>query len=227
MSVIREPSAREMAIRTAAILFVFVVFFTGLLAGAYQWSRPAILASAAEEKMALIGEVLPSHLYDDDPLKNRLELPPSSALGTTDPHTVYRASKDGKVVAVVLEAVAPDGYSGKIRLLLAVTHEGVLTGVRVLNHKETPGLGDYIEPRKDKNKQRPWITQFSGRSLKQPISSGWKVKKDGGDFDANTGATVTPRAIVKAVYKALVFIEDQRDVLFAPPSVTKLSGAKP
>ena len=223
MSAARQPNARDMAIRTAAILFIFVVIFTGFLAGAYQWTRPAILASAAEEKMALIGEVLPRSHYDNDPLKDTLEVPPSAALGTTDPLTIYRARKSGQAVAVVLEAIAPDGYSGRIRLLLAVTHEGKLTGVRVLSHKETPGLGDYIEPRKDKNKQRPWITQFDGRSLNEPGIAGWKVKKDGGVFDANTGATVTPRAIVKAIHKALQFVDSQRDTLFT----TQSSGVKP
>lgn len=212
---VREPTAPEMAIRTAAILFVFVVFFTGFLAGAYQWTRPAILASAAEEKMALIGEVLPRDRYDNELLKDTIELPPTSELGNNETMTAYRARKAGIPVAAVLEANAPDGYSGRIRLLLSVGYDGKLTGVRVLTHKETPGLGDYIEPRKDKNKQRPWITQFDGRSLSALPPAGWKVKKDGGQFDANTGATVTPRAVIKAVFKALKFTDANRDRLFA------------
>ena len=221
MSTVREPSAPEMAMRTAAILFVFVVFFTGILAAAYQWTRPAILASAAEEKMALIGEVLPHNRYNNDLLTDKLELPPTPELGSAEPMTVYRARQGGTPIALVLEANAPDGYSGRIRLLLGVDYEGKLTGVRVLAHKETPGLGDYIEPRKDKNKKRPWITQFDGRSLKTSPPSGWKVKKDGGEFDANVGATVTPRAIVKAVFKALKFCDANRDRLFST------SDAKP
>jgi Na+-translocating ferredoxin:NAD+ oxidoreductase subunit G len=221
MSTVREPTAPEMAVRTAAILFIFVILFTGFLAAAYHWTRPAILASAKEEKMALFGDVLPSERYNNALLKDTIELPASRELGTSDPMTVYRARKDGAPVAILIEAVAPDGYSGRIRLLLAVGHDGKLSGVRVLSHKETPGLGDYIEPRKDRNKKRPWITQFEGRSLGSPPPSRWKVKKDGGDFDANTGATVTPRAIVKAVLKALQFVESNRDRLFA------VSGDKP
>lgn len=216
MSTFREPGASEMAVRTAATLLVFVIVFTALLASAYHWSRPYIIASANEEKLALIGEVLPRTRYDNDLLGDRLLLPPTAALGTAEETPIYRARVSGAPSALVLEAVAPDGYSGKIRLLLAIGAEGSLLGVRVIAHKETPGLGDYIEPRKDKNKQRPWIRQFEGRSLQQPLERGWKVKKDGGDFDANTGATVTPRAIVKAVHKALKYVAEHQDRLFAP-----------
>lgn len=215
MSTVREPGASEMAVRTAATLLVFVIVFTALLASAYQWSRPFIVASTNEEKLALIGEVLPRARYDNNLLTDQLLQPPTVALGTSEETAIYRARLAGAPSALVLEAVAPDGYSGKIRLLLAVGADGVLHGVRVITHKETPGLGDYIEPRKDKNKQRPWIRQFEGRSLQAPAERGWKVKKDGGDFDANTGATVTPRAIVKAVHKALKYVADHREQLFA------------
>ena len=115
----------------------------------------------------------------------------------------------------MLEAVAPDGYSGKIRLLIALGADGELLGVRVTQHKETPGLGDYIEPKKDKNKERPWITQFNGLT---PTSAGereWKVKKDGGRFDSMAGATVTPRAVIKAVRKAALYVAENREQFFA------------
>jgi electron transport complex protein RnfG len=107
--------------------------------------------------MKLISEVLPRELYDNDLLKDALQLPPSVGLGNDEASTAYRASKAGKSTALVFEAVAADGYSGKIRLLLAVAADGSLLGVRVTQHRETPGLGDYIDPRKDKNKERPWI----------------------------------------------------------------------
>jgi electron transport complex protein RnfG len=223
MTTLREPTAPEMALRTAMVLFVFVVVFTGVLAGAYQWTRPSILASAAEEKMKLIADVLPADRYDNDLLKDTLALPPTPELGLTEPTTVYRARKGGQPAAVVIEAVAPDGYSGKIRLVLAVQADGAVSGVRVIAHKETPGLGDYIEPKKDRKRARPWITQFEGRSLANPAERGWKVKKDGGEFDANAGATVTPRAIVKAVRGALSYVSAQRDALYAAST----TGAKP
>lgn len=215
MTVLREPTAPEMAIRTAVILFLFVVVFTAILAGAYQWTRPAILASAAEEKMKLIAEVLPGDRYDNAPLNDQLTLPATPELGLADPSTVYRARRAGQPAALVLETIAPDGYSGKIRLLVAVNADLTLSGVRVIAHKETPGLGDYIEPKKDRKRPRPWITQFEGRSLNNPAERGWKVKKDGGEFDANTGATITPRAIVKAVKATLGYVAANRQALYA------------
>ena len=214
MSVARPTSAPQMAIRTAVILFAFVVIFTGVLAGAYTWTRPALLATAAQEKLKLVNEVLPSARYDNDLLTDTLQIPAAAELGTDESTVVYRARRGGEPAAVVLEAIAPDGYSGKIRLIVAVLADGTLGGVRVVAHRETPGLGDYIEPKKDKNKARPWITQFNGLGLTAVPDREWKVKKDGGRFDANAGATVTPRAVVKAVHKALKYVADHRDQLY-------------
>jgi len=221
MSAIREPSAPEMAVRTALILFIFVVIFTAVLAAAYQWTRPAIIASATEEKLKLISEVLPRDRYDNALLNDTLNLPPTPELGLSDASTVYRARKAGEPSALVIETVAPDGYSGKIRLVMAINADRSVSGVRVISHKETPGLGDYIEPKKDKKRARPWITQFEGRSLSNPIERAWKVKKDGGDFDANAGATVTPRAIIKAVRNTLSFVTANQARLYATTGANK------
>jgi len=211
----REPTAAAMAVRTAVILFVFVIVFTGLLAGAYLWTKPALEASAAEEKMKLIDEVLPRSTYDNDLLRDTLELPAEPLLDLDGPTTLYRARKGTQPVALVLEAVAPDGYSGRIRLLISVGFDGAIAGVRVTQHKETPGLGDYIEPKKDKNKVRPWITQFDGLSYATVTDQEWNVKKDGGRFDFMAGATVTPRAIVKAVRKATRYVAENQAQLYA------------
>jgi electron transport complex protein RnfG len=212
---LRAPSAARMALRTAIILLVFVVAFTSLLAAAYLWTRPAIDAAAAAEKMKLIGEVLPADLYDNELLSDSRQLAPSVALGLDEESTAYLARKGGKPSARVFEAVAPDGYSGRIRLLLAVAADGTLLGVRVTQHKETPGLGDYIEPRKDKNKERPWIRQFDGLALALVADREWRVRKDGGRFDSVAGATITPRAVIKAVHKALQYVAENRQQLFA------------
>jgi electron transport complex protein RnfG len=211
----KEFSAPGMAARTAAILFVFVIVFTGLLSGAYLWTKPAIEASAAEEKMKLVDEVLPRGEYDNALLEDTATLPPTPELGLADPTTLYRARKDGQPVALVFETIAPDGYAGKIKLIVAVRADGQVAGVRVTQHKETPGLGDYIELKKDKNKDRPWITQFTGLSLTQVGEGEWKVKKDGGRIDYHAGATVTPRAVSKAVLKAVKWAEANRNQLFA------------
>jgi electron transport complex protein RnfG len=212
---IKQPSAAGMALRTAVILLIFVVAFTSLLAAAFLWTRPAIEAAAAEEKMKLIGEVLPRELYDNDVLKDSRQLAPSAVLGLDEASTAYLARKGGEVTALVFEAVAPDGYSGKIRLLLGVSADGTLLGVRVIQHKETPGLGDYIEPKKDRNKERPWIRQFDGLSLAAVADRDWRVRKDGGRFDSVAGATVTPRAVIKAVHKALQYVAANHRQLFA------------
>ena len=123
--------------------------------------------------------------------------------------TVYRARKDGAPVAAVFTSIAPNGYSGTIKLLVGVYYDGSLAGVRVINHKETPGLGDKINEKKTN-----WILKFKGLSLTNPVESQWAVKKDGGEFDQFTGATITPRAVVTAVKKSLQFFEQNRDELF-------------
>lgn len=214
MSGAREFSAPGMAARTAAILFVFVIIFTGLLSSAYLWTKPAIEASATEEKMKLINEVLPHGDYDNALLNDTITLPPTPELGLSEPSTLYRARRNGQPVALVFEAVAPDGYAGKIRLVVAIRADGQVAGVRVTRHKETPGLGDYIEIKKDKDKARPWITQFTGMSLVQVSDKDWKLRKDGGRIDYHAGATVTPRAVAKAVHKAVQWADTSRARLF-------------
>ena len=215
---IKPLSAPKMAVRTAIILLVFVVIFTGLLAAAYLGTRPAIEAAAAQEKMKLIDEILPRSQYDNALLKDTLTLGAVPAFGLEGETTIYRARKNGQPVALVHEAIAPDGYAGKIRLLIAIAAEdsnNSILGVRVVAHKETPGLGDYIEIKKDKNKERPWITQLNGTQPAAMDERAWKVKKDGGQFDSVAGATVTPRAVVKAVRKAALYVEENRERLFA------------
>lgn len=215
MSSAREYSASGMALRTAAILFVFVIAFTALLSAAYLWTKPAIEASATEAKMKLIDEVLPRGDYDNALLGDTLPLPPTPELGLNEASTLYRARLANQPVAVIFEAVAADGYAGKIRLLLAIRADGQVAGVRVIQHRETPGLGDYIETRKDKNKARPWITQFEGMSLTTVSDKDWKVKKDGGRIAYYAGATVSPRAVSKAVFKAAKWADNNRLNLFA------------
>ncbi len=226
MSNAKEPSAAGMAARTSVILFVFVIVFTGLLAWAYGLTAPAIRASAAEERMRTIREVLPTALYDNDVLSDSLDLPPTAALGQEEPSRIYRARLGGQASALVLEAVAPDGYSGKIRLLVAVRADLSLAGVRVTQHKETPGLGDYVDPRKDRNKSHPWITQFEGLSFATVPERDWKVRKDGGHFYSYAGATVTPRAVVKAVRKVLQYVGENRETLFAVAAPSPTSKEK-
>lgn len=220
-----EPAAARVSLRTAAILTVFTLVFTAMMAGTYKATRPAIEASAEAEKMRLVSEVLPAALYDNAPLADAILVTPRAELGLgpqDDPVRLLRARKAGAPAALVFEAVAPDGYGGRIRLLLAVGADNRLIGVRVVSHKETPGLGDYIDPKKDRNKAAPWIRQFDGKGFDDVAASEWKVARDGGRFDARAGATISARAVTNAVRRALQFAVADRDRLYALPAQSVL-----
>jgi electron transport complex protein RnfG len=219
MSTPAEKHAFRVSGETALTLLAFIVFFTAMLAWVYLFSRPVIEQSARNEKLLVLNQILPASLYNNDPLNDTLTLPAEPALGTKSPSTVYRARLNSQPAALVMDVVAPDGYSGAIKLLVAFNARGQVLGARVVEHKETPGLGDYIDPRKDKNKDSPWINQFNNVPTTLTPQD-WHVKKDGGKFDAYAGATVTPRAVVKAVHHAQDFVMDNRQVLFTPAANT-------
>jgi len=151
---------------------------------------------------------VPADVYDNSMEEDIFNIFDEDLLGP-DPITIYRARKGGQPVAAVMTPVAPDGYSGKIRLLVGVDYQGVIMGVRVVAHNETPGLGDKVDERRD-----DWIFSFNGCSLDNPNEAGWAVKKDGGIFDQFTGATITPRAVLKATHKSLKFYAENRDKIF-------------
>lgn len=210
--------ALRLSVRTAFILLAFTLAFTALMAGAYRLTQPTIAATAQEAKLRLITEVLPVDLYDNELLDDAIILPAVPELGLAEPTRLYRARLDGKPVALVFEAAALDGYSGRIALILAVRADGRLSAVRVTQHRETPGLGDYIDAKKDKNKTRPWITQFSGRSFADTPREKWRVKKDGGAIDQHVGATISARAVTQATARALEWALERADSLFALPA---------
>lgn len=212
--------ALRISLRTAAILLLFTITFTALMAQMYQITQPIIETTLQDAKRRLIAEVLPAGTYDNDLLADVIELPPNTALGLPAPTRVYRARRGEKPVALVFEAAAPDGYSGRIGLILAVQADGRLVAVRVTQHKETPGLGDYIDPKKDKNKAKPWITQFNGRHFDETPREKWRVKKDGGAFDQRAGATISARAVTRATGRALGWAVEHADTLYAMPSGT-------
>jgi electron transport complex protein RnfG len=222
-----EPSVARISARTAVILLVFTLVFTALMAGTYKITQPLVEASAQAEKLRLIGEVLPPLSYDNALLDDAVTLPPVKELGLDEPTTLYRARKEGKPVALVLEAAALDGYSGRIGLILAVSADGRLLAQRVTLHKETPGLGDYIDPKKDRNKQQPWIKQFEGIGFDSVLGKKWKVKKDGGRFDQRAGATISARAVTNASGRALLWAHERNAILFELPAGSRFAeGAK-
>ena len=149
-------------------------------------------------------------MYDNDLLKTTVEIGPNDLLGNRISTIANIAKYNNKTAGVVLEAIAHDGYSGDIKLLIAIRADGSISGVRVLAHKETPGLGDYIDIAHGK-----WIKLFDDESVNKTPAKNWQVKKDGGKFDYMVGATITPRAVVKAILKALQFYEINKQTLFA------------
>lgn len=194
----------------ALVLTVFALVGTGMVAFTFDSTRETIAENERQALLQSLYTLIPAERLDNEIFSDVLLATDKQLLGTDKPVSIYRARKDGEPVAVVIASEAPDGYSGFIKLLVGINVDGTLAGVRAVAHKETPGLGDFIEEKKSN-----WILGFDNRSLGDPAPERWKVKKDGGDFDQATGATVTPRAVVKAVFNTLVYFERNRDSLFA------------
>ncbi len=207
-----SESILKHTVATAGVMIGFTIIGTALLAYTFSTTRAPIAKSEAEARMALFRQILPDSMRDNDILADARKIPAGGELGNRDETEAHRARLGGQPSAVILEATAPDGYSGDIKLLVAVRADGELAGVRVLAHKETPGLGDYIDIG-----HSDWIKKnFDGQSLAKTPDDQWKVKKDGGSFDYMVGATITPRAVVKAVHKTLQYFAAHREELFAP-----------
>lgn len=208
MSVLPEIS-RSM-LKNAAVLGLFAIATVGVVAAIQQGTAPRIAAAEREAQVQALAQILPSGSYDNYLLDNS-RLVQDELLGNKNPAPAYLATLGGQPSAVILQVTAPDGYSGSIRLLVGILADGRLAGVRALHHRETPGLGDKIELAKSR-----WILGFEGKSLTQPDEAGWAVKKDGGQFDQFAGATITPRAVVKAVHKALQYFDQHKAELLTP-----------
>jgi electron transport complex protein RnfG len=203
-------SATRETLSDALKLLIFAVIGTAILASVFYLTHNRIAATEEAEKLKLLSQAAPPELYDNNLLKDTVEIPPTPQLGTSDATIAYRGRLRGEPSVVVLEVIAPDGYSGKIDMIVAIRADASIAGVRVVSHKETPGLGDYIDHTKN-----PWIEAFDGTSSQRYKDTDWQVKKDGGQFDYMAGATITPRAVIKAVHKALQYFEGHRDELFA------------
>ena len=202
----------QAAAGAAGVLGLFAVLGTGLVAVTHEATDERIAANRRAALLESIHALVPPEAIDNDPFTDTVEVTAPAALGSDEPVTVYRARRGGRDVAAVFPVVAPDGYSGAIRVLVGIRADGTLAGVRVVDHKETPGLGDKVEVAKS-----DWVHGFRGRSLDDPGADGWAVKKDGGVFDQFTGATVTPRAVVAAVHRALTWFAEHRETVFHVP----------
>ena len=198
--------------KNSLILGLFALVTAGILAVTFQGTADKIAEEERKAAERAFREILPSSAHDNSLIEDTLALSQahSKALGLVENASVNIAKKNGQPVAFILPSVAPDGYSGDIKLAIGVYADGTLSGVRVLSHKETPGLGDKIETKKS-----DWILDFAGKSLSNPHKGQWRVKKDGGSFDQFTGATITPRAVVARVQATLEFYQANR-TLFLP-----------
>lgn len=192
------------------IMLLIAAGVVGLIA---TITRERISRNEAAHVAKVIATVLPAGSYDNEPHLDRIFVLSPELLGSDAPLPVYRARKAGQPVAVVLTVVARNGYQGPIRMLVAMHADGRLEGVRVVEHEESSGLGDRIETSKS-----GWINMFAGRSLHDPLPAAWAVRRDGGAFDALTGATTTSRAVIAAVRDAVFFFEQNRERLFERPS---------
>lgn len=213
------PEIPRSMLKNSLLLGLFAIATVGVVAVTQQSTAARIQVAEREAQVRALAEILPEGSYDNHLLDNSLQLS-DPLLGSARPLPAYLALKGGQPSAIILQAIAPDGYSGSIRLLVGIHADGRLAGVRVLAHKETPGLGDKIELAKSS-----WVLAFAGKSLTDPEQAGWAVKKDQGVFDQFAGATITPRAVVKAVHHALQYFDAHRAGLLGLPDTDAAPAA--
>lgn len=207
-----SPALIKVMFTSAGKLALFVIISIALLLGVRAITAPIIEQAERQTLLDTFNQVLPLQNYDNDPLQNTSLISDPAylqLLGSSEPVTVYRAFKEGQPAGAIFRTIAPNGYSGNIYILVGVFPDGRVSGVRVLKHAETPGLGDKIEIAKSN-----WILEFNGRKLRDDNDPRWAVKKDRGDFDQFTGATITPRAVVMAVKSALTVVNDMGERLY-------------
>jgi electron transport complex protein RnfG len=200
--------------RNGLTLAVLAAVCTALVALTWHLTAPRI---AENEQAALERSLKPTLadvFYDNTVTESTLVIPVPNDLPGTEPTTVYRVYSQGEPVAAVFVVNEPGGYAGAIQLLIGVEYSGEVTGVRVLAHKETPGIGDLIEASKTN-----WLEQFRSASLESPPREQWTIRRDNGAFDQITGASVTTRAVVRAVKQTLLYFESNRDFIFEATGV--------
>lgn len=202
--------------RSGMTLAVIAAICTALVAVTYQSTEERIAANEKAWLERSLQPALSGLFYDSGVTESRIILPPPHDLPGSEAAVIYRVYAKSEPVAALFVVTPRDGYAGPIRILVGVETTGMVTGVHVLEHRETPGLGDRVESGKS-----DWVKQFNGRSLHDPDPAGWQIKGDGGQFDQLTGASVTPRAIIKAIKETLLYFDLHREDIFAnPPAAT-------
>ena len=195
--------------KNGLVLCVFALIATALIALTFSGTKQQIEQQEVKKRLSILTAIVPTDKYNNDIEHDCILVTAPELLGSSEPQRIFRARLNGQASAAAIEVTAPNGYSGKIKLIVGIDKQTVVTGVRALKHKETPGLGDKIELRVS-----DWITGFTGTSLSDENSNKWKVKKDGGQFDQFTGATITPRAVVGAVKNAIIYFQQNQASIF-------------
>lgn len=197
--------------KNSLLLGAFALVTTALLAFTAEFTKERIAKAEREAQQKALFEIVPRARHDNDMLSETIKIPENAweGLGLKSGGEIHVARHADDTIAVIIPAVAPDGYSGDIRMIVGINADGTIAGIRILDHHETPGLGDKIELKKS-----PWVLSFNNKSLQAPVPLQWKVKKDGGNFDQFAGATITPRAVVNQVRRVLEFVDAHRDELF-------------
>jgi electron transport complex protein RnfG len=211
--------------KNSLLLATFALATAGTLALTNLGTKDRIATAERAAQQRALFEIIPLPSHDNDLLNDAIPVPQSAQelLHVGSEASIYRARRNGEITALIVPALARDGYSGDIDLIVGVNRDGSVAGVRVIKHKETPGLGDKIDLKKHQ-----WILSFNGKSLQVPVIEEWKVKKDGGVFDQFAGATITPRAVVGQVKRVLEFVAANQQTLFSdqqPTPIGQPSGA--
>lgn len=207
-------SGNYSVIKGGMTLAVIAAICTALVAATYRLTSGRIAANEQAWLEQSLQPALSGVFFDGSVTESRVVIPPPHELPGNDAAIVYRVYAEGKPVAALFPVTARDGYAGPIRILVGVDWNGTVTGIRIVEHRETPGLGDRID-----QSRSDWVYQFDGRSLDNPALAGWALQVDGGEFDQLTGASVTPRAVIKAIRATLVYFDEHRDEIFALPAM--------
>ncbi|MEZ8605680.1 electron transport complex subunit RsxG [Vibrio sp. 10N.239.311.G01] len=197
--------------KNGLVLAIFACASTGLVAVTHYLTKDQIKQQEQAQLLSVLNQVIPHDLHDNE-LFSACTLVQAEELGTEQAMPAYIAKINGEPSAIAIEAIAPDGYNGAIKVIVGMKIDGTILGTRVLSHQETPGLGDKIDLRVS-----DWILSFAGKQVTDSNLGRWKVRKDGGDFDQFTGATITPRAVVKSVKQAVQYVNQNNQALLAQP----------
>jgi len=195
--------------RNSFLLAAFAIICTAAVATVNQLTKPAIAKQEQAALIKTINQLIPKDSYDNDVFASCFIISDDKLLGKGQSQQVFVAKKAGKPVALMLETSTFKGYAGEIKLAVGIFADGKVAGVRVLRHTETPGLGDKIQTNKS-----DWIYSFNKRDYQESQKARWEVKKNGGQIDAFTGATITPRAVTLAVKDALIYFAKNKEQLF-------------